>query len=261
MRPPPDPAKPYYTVKSLEKGLGILELLGNRSDLGVTEVARSLGESRSVCSRFLATLRDLGYVAQDDKGRYHLTLKIFSLGQKALGHLEIPALARPPMQQLVAQHNETVNLACLDNNAVVVVEMVKCQAPLQYDLPIGSRGPAHAQALGKALLAFAPPEVLAAYRQTVQMTALTPHTLTTDEDLEAELRQVREQGYALDREEWAMGIRCVAVPVLDYTGYARYALSVSGPSQRMTSRKVDQILKTLPTAAREISRILGAEDV
>lgn len=252
--------KPYYTIKSLAKGLHILEHLGTHRVMGVAEIARALGESRSACSRFLATLRDLGYVAQDDTARYRLTLKAFSLGQQAAATLDIKALALPTMRKLVERFDETANLACLEADEVVVLEIIKGRAALKYDLPIGSRGPAHSTALGKAILAFSAKQDQEAFFESVHLTRITPNTLSTRRELAEEFETVRRRGYALDCEEWMVGISCVAVPLLDYAGAPRYALSLSGPTQRMTPEKIDRILEVLPSAARKLSSFLGAGD-
>ncbi len=247
--------KPYYTVNSLEKGFSIIELLAERGTLGVSEVARHLGQNRSVSNRFLATLRDLGYVAQDSASRYHLTLKLFDLGNKLVHRMEVPSLVRPYMIELQSRHEETVNLACLDNNEVVVVDMVKSNLPLKYDLPIGFRGPAHAAALGKVLLAFGSESDRRGYLESGRLAARTPKTLVEPAEVAAELEKVRTQGYALDREEWAAGIHCVAVPLHNHM--STYALSVSGPSQRMTEAKMEKVLKDLMQVGAHLAAVLG----
>jgi DNA-binding IclR family transcriptional regulator len=251
--------KPYYAIGSLQKGMRALEVLVERGPLSVSEAAKLLGQNRSAVHRFFATWRDMGYVVQDSANRYRATLKVFSLGHKVVNHLEVRPLARPLMSQLHETHGESVNLGCLDNREVVVIDMIKSRKVLKYDLPVGSRGPAYAAALGKALLAFANPDQLENYIKSLETGRRTPHTLTDRQIIKDELERVRKQGYALDDEEWAMGIRCVAAPVLDYQGRAIYALSVSGPVQRMSRKKIDDILSDLLPVAKSLSWLLGAD--
>ena len=250
--------KPYYTITSLQKGFAVLELLARKGALGASDVARELGHHRSVANRFLATLRDLGYVAQDSRARYQLTLKMFCLGNLVCNQLEIRSMARPLMRRIVEKHKESVSLACLEKHEVVVVEMINTSHPLKYDLPIGSRGPAHAQALGKAMLAWASPEDLAGYLDKTKLRKLTPNTIDNREDLLRHLEQVRARGYALDREEWNQGLRCVAVPIFDHQQRPVFALSLSGPSHRMTEQKITGALPDLQETADQVSIILGA---
>jgi len=251
--------KPYYHIASLEKGVRILEALAQHGPLPLSELTRLVGQTKSATHRFLSTWRDLGYVEHDAHNRYRATLKIFGLAHKLVDRLEVRSLARIKMQALLNRYGETVNLGCLEGQEAVVIEVLRSNNPLQCHQTIGSRGTAHSTALGKAILAFSHPTVLSSYLQEMdRLPAPTAHTCTSPEELTKELEQIRRQGFALDNEEWALGIRCVAVPVMDYRQVAAFALSLSGPVQRMSDHKVRSMLYDLQAAAREISALLGA---
>ena len=250
--------KPYYTVSSLEKGIAMLELLATRGPLGVSEMARELGQNRSVATRFLSTLRDLGYVARDERAKYRLTTKLFGIGQLAVNGLEIRQLARPIMEELRDRHQETVNLACMEDEELVVIEMMKSPQPLKFDLPIGRRGPAHSTALGKAIMAFRSKSDVNRYLEQHPLRALTLNTLTTSEALFEELQRIRDQRYAFDMEEWTMGLRCVAAPILNFPQKASYAISLAGPTQRMTRKKMERIRDDLVRLTASLSETLGS---
>lgn len=251
--------KPYYTISTLKKGLEILECLAEHGPLNVSEVARKLSQNRSAAHRFLATLRDMYYVRQDEQGRYLATLKLFGLGSRVVNRMEIRSFVNPVMSELAKIHDETVNLGCLEEGEIVVLDRIASKEPLKYDLPEGSRGPAYAAAMGKAILAFSGDRFLENYLDEVKLVGRTPHTLTTRESMVAELEKIRKKGYSVDNEEWTLGIRCLAMPIFDYEQKPAFAMSLSGPIQRMTDGKIKNILTALHGAVREVSAMLGSK--
>lgn len=249
---------PYYRIGSLEKGLRTLELLVEHGSLTVQEASNLLGFNRSATHRFIATLRDMGYIMQDDNGKYIPTLRVHSLGLSLAERFESRVEARKHMTRLNEQFNETVNLGCLEGNEIVVLDMIKSQNPLKYDLPIGSRGVAHATGLGKALLACSDEAtVRKCWESSIPHTRKTPNTITTFEKLLDELRNIRGLGFAIDEEEWVEGIRCIAAPILDYHGKPAYAISISGPCFRMTKSVLLGMQKELLEISAELSSLLG----
>ncbi len=253
----PDHKKPYYWVGSLGKGLRILEILAVRGALSVTQVGAELGLNRTAAHRFLATLRDLGYVSQDSHSRYQLTLKLFELGNQVSNIVEVRRVARPYMMELVEKYRETVNLGKWDGRYVLHIDKAESREVLRVDSPIGSRAPAHCVALGKALLAFRPENERRMYLEKAPFEARTPNTITTAERLAEEIDRVRAEGYATDNEELCEGLRCVAVPIFDSSPYPSYAMSMSGPAQRMTPEKMQSAQSDLRRICAEISRELG----
>jgi DNA-binding IclR family transcriptional regulator len=250
--------KPYYKVTSFERGLHIIELLAQHGDLTVSEMGRLIQQSRSVAHRFLATLHELGYVVKDKNSRYRLSLKLFELGNTLAPLAEVRALARPYMRRLADQYNETVNLGRLEQSAVITIDVVLGVAVLKFDSPIGSRSPAHTLAMGKAMLAYHSEEEQQAYLASVKLEALTPRTITDRETFLRELAVTHKRGYAIDKEEWANGLCCVSAPIFDHASEPIYAISVSGPSMRMTNDMIETISHPLREACQEVSHKLGS---
>ena len=139
--------------------------------------------------------------------------------------------------------------------------MVSGKEFIKFDAPIGNRSPAHTLAMGKAMLAFLPKDQQAAYLDSAVFQAFTPNTIVDKEKFKKELEKVHKQGYALDNEEWALGVSCVASPVFDFTDYPSYAISVSGPSHRLTGEKVARIARDLTKLCDSISNELGVRKI
>lgn len=249
---------PYYHVGSLEKGIQTLELLVNHGALSVLEASKVLGFNRSATHRFIATLKEMGYVIQDEDGKYRPTLRVYSLGLTVADRLESRSIIRQFMTELNNMFDETVNLGRLEGSEVVAVDMIKSRNPLKYDLPIGSRGVAHATGLGKAILAYSDEATVKnCWEKSAPHIQKTANTITSFDELQAELQNIRAQGFAIDEEEWVEGLRCIALAILDYTGRPAYALSISGPTIRMTKSVLLEMQKQLQKAATELSTLLG----
>jgi DNA-binding IclR family transcriptional regulator len=250
----------YYFVSSLAKGLKVLELLAAQGEMSAARMAACLDTSRAASHRFLSTLRDLEYVEKTDEGRFRLTFKVLELGMRKLEGFEIRHIAHPPMQEMALAFGETVNLGHWDGHAIVHIDKANSAEILRLDVGTGAVAPAYCTALGKSVLAHLPEAELDTYLQSVALTALSPKTLTKPEQLRAEIEKIRERGYAVDDEELSLGLRCVAAPVFDHTGRPTYALSVSGPSLRMTEAKIEAIQAKLRPLCRQISRKIGAPE-
>ncbi len=251
------PGKKYFVIGSLEKGIQVLELLAERDALSVSQVSAALGLNRSSSHRFLATLRELGYVDKDDEGKYRLTFKILEQAMKMADRFEIRRLARPFMERLAAVSGETVNLGFWDGRGIVHLDKIDSRNLLRIDSRIGSQAPAYCTALGKSILAHLPPAQLDDYLNQTFLAPVGPKTLTDPEAFRAALAEIRKRGMATDNEEMAPGLRCVAAPVFDYTGFPRYALSVSGPAVRMGAEEIRRIVDDVREAAKVLSRQLG----
>jgi DNA-binding IclR family transcriptional regulator len=252
--------KKYYFVASLAKGLRILEVLAAKGDMPASRVAGYLDTSRAASHRFLTTLKDLGYVEKTEAGRFRLSFKVVELGMKKLESFEIRHSAHPYMQEIAFAFCETVNLGHWDGTAIVHLDKINSTEVLRLDVGMGAVAPAYCTGLGKAILAFLPDSELNAYLDTTQLVAMSPKTITTQAQLKADIARTRQRGYAIDNEELSLGLRCVAAPVFDYTGKPAYAVSVSGPTQRMTKEKIDAIQSKLVPLCRLISRQIGAPE-
>ena len=248
--------KKYYFISSLEKGLNVLSLLAEHGPMSVSRVAGALGYNRAGAHRFLSTLRELGYVQQTPGGEYEPTFKILELSTKVASRFEIRKSASLFMRHLSATTKETINLGFIQGTDLVHLDKIDSPELLRMDPEIGSRAPAQNTALGKAILAFLPPEEFESFCSRADWTALTPRSSTTREVLIQELDRVRQHGWAMDNEELCLGLRCIAVPIFDHADYPRYAISISGPAMRMSDDRIPRMRDDLIAVSRELSQKL-----
>lgn len=245
-------------VQAVDRALAILETLKAAGEaLGVTELGARVGLHKSTVYRLLATLARHGYVQQDPATeRYSLGLKLVELGTAVLDHLELRELARPYLKRLMEASQEVAHLVVLQDGDVVYIDKVECPGPVKMYSQLGRRAPAHATAVGKALLAFLPPAQVEAILAR-GLPRLTPHTITDPERLRTELHLVRERGYAVDNEENELGIRCVAGPIFNHTGQVVAAFSISGLAMRLTVPRLEGLAGLVCRTSQEISARLG----
>jgi DNA-binding IclR family transcriptional regulator len=254
----PSKGQKYYFVSSLAKGLRVLELLAANGEMSAAQVAAGMETSRAASHRFLTTLRDLDYVEKTEEGRFRLSFKVLELGMQKLEGFEIRHIAHPQMQKLAFAFGETVNLGHWDGSAIVHLDKANSAEILRLDVGMGAVAPAYCTGLGKAILAHLPEEEFEAYLQSIELRPLSAKTITTPERLRADIEKIRQRGYSIDNEELSLGLRCVGAPVFDYQGRPTYALSVSGPAQRMTEKKIKAIQAELLPLCHRISRQIGA---
>ncbi len=201
--------------------------------------------------RLLRSLARNGYVQQEPSKRYALGPRLIRLGEtagRAWG-----AWAKPLLVELVAQVGETANLAVLEGDKVVYVAQVPSPHLMRMFTEVGRRLPVHSTGVGKALLSQLSDEQISGLLARTGMPVQTPHTLTDPRALMDQLALVRTRGWAVDDAEQELGVRCVAAPIV--TGSVRAAVSVSGPSGRLTAELVDQIGPVLARTAH----LLAAE--
>ena len=247
------------SAQSVTHALDILDYLASsRGEAGVTEVARSLGVHKSTASRLLATLNARGYVSRDPQsGKYTLGMHLIELSRVKLDQIDLRQLARPYLEDLVYSTGETAHLAILDHGKVVYIDKVDTPQTLGMRSSVGYRIAAHCTALGKALLAELPADELDTVLEPGKMARFTSNTVTDPETLRLHLICVRERGYAIDDEEHEEGIRCIAAAVRDHAARVAAAISVSGPTFRITREKADAIGKMVSDAARRLSEASG----
>jgi len=247
----------YFFIRSLAKGLKIMELLSNNEALSVTQVAKLMNMNRAGSHRFLSTLKELGYADKDESSRYYLTSKIIELGMKVLDRFEIRKIARPFLQELSTKFNESVNLGYFNGEEVLTIDKIDSTEILRMDAGIGGGEPAYCTSLGKAILAFLPDTQLEEYLQEIELTPFTPNTVISKDKLKEELMHIKENGYSIDDEELSVGLRCVGAPLFDHSGQALYAISISGPSIRMGSKRIEEIQRELKKICKNLSGKMG----
>jgi DNA-binding IclR family transcriptional regulator len=246
------------SVKTVKRSIDILNLLAEDGrPVGVIDLSKRLKTSQSTVYRILSTLEAEGYVEQDPRTeKYRLGLQGIILAGAALNQLEIRKQAISILEQLVSATGCNANLGILHRQHVMYVARIDGPKSARMYTPIGRRAPAHATALGKAILAFLPPDAASPIVGNGALVACTPHTITDPAVLAEELRRTSERGYAVDREEFLAGIHCVAVPVRGRSG-VEAALSVSGSVFQLRGEDSDRLARLLQDAAYELSGRLG----
>jgi len=251
------------TVQSFDRAVAILDAFtADRTELGVSEIARITGLSRSTVHRLLVTLRRHELVQQlPNSSNYALGPHLLRLAQIAFSNINLQSAARGTMIRLRDQCNETVGLHTRLGTATrTVLDQVESSQPLRRTYTeVGMSIPIYQGAPGKILLAFSPEEL----QEEIlggQLEPATPRSITDPKKLRAELGRTRKNGYALSFEERVPGISTLAVPIFDHTGRVAAALSVTGPSSRVNKARLLEILPLAVDAASAASANLGFVD-
>jgi DNA-binding IclR family transcriptional regulator len=224
----------------------------DRTELGVSELARHSGLAKSTAHRMVGELVRLGLLEQVGP-RVRLGMRLFELGQLVPRQRTLKEAALPYLEDLRAATGSTVHLAVLDGVEVVYVEILRARNGQRLPSRVGGRMPAHATGVGKALLAFSDPAVVAA-RVDAGLTRLSPYTIILPGALARELKTIAANQVSYDREESAVGIVCVAAPVFSRDATVQAAISVTGRIERLD---IDRMAPAVRTAALAIGRSLG----
>ncbi|MEW2354115.1 IclR family transcriptional regulator [Spirillospora sp. NPDC029432] len=263
MSSPPTP--PAYS-QSLERGLAVLSAFSETGPvLGIADISRAVGLTRSTTHRYVSTLARLGFVRQDPGTRkYSLGPRVIDLGFAALSSMEMTRVAAEPLQALADETGYAASMAVLDGPDIVYVERRRSRRPgglgVDLNLHVGSRLPAYCTSMGKMLLAHREP---AALRRLLDRTTLArrgPNTITGRERLISALAGVRAAGIAVNDEELAPGLRSIAAPVRDRSGTVVAAINVAVHLTTWTTSAdtlTGRIEGPLRRTAGEISARLG----
>lgn len=246
-------------VQSVDRALSILEVLENSSELlGVTEISHRLNLHKSTLFGLLTTLENKGIVFQDcQTGKYGLGLRLLELGQKVIARMDLRNQARPFLKEIMEQYGETVHLVVRNGEEVVYIDKVEGPQTIGPISQIGKRNPVYCTGVGKCLLAFLTNEEQDTLFGKIELKAYTQNTITNHELLKEHFSQIRRQGYSIDNEEIEIGLRCIAAPIFNYTGRVIGAISIAGPSVRLTDQRVQELIKPVKECALAISHNLG----
>jgi len=245
-------------IKSIDKVLDLLEFLSvNEQEIGIAEISKKLNMGLSTTHRILTTLKSRGYINQNGQtAKYRLGIKLFELGCAVQNTAQLVEIAKLYLRQLSKITNETANIAVLEDKEVIYLATIKSQEILRTEIRPGTRTPAHCTALGKVLLAFlSDREFKNLYKSNDPIISLTPKSISSLEELKKNLKKVKEQGYAVDREEYKIGINCIGVPIFGRNG-AIAAISITGPASRFTIDEMEKVKGKLMAISKEISNQL-----
>ena len=247
---------PQYPIESVDNALRVLLLLGEKPELRLTDVSQYLGVASSTAHRLLAMLQYRGFVRQDGATRSYVpgpTLDGLAFG--VLRRLDVRTRARPVLEQLNAELQETIHLGRLEGSDVHFIDSIESARALRVGGRLGRSMPAHCTSTGKALLAELTEEELFQLYPHEELVMLTPNSIGTRTDLLKALARVREHGYASSQGESEEGVSSVAV-ALHSARSPRLALNASVPASRMSDQTRDVILGRLSAAAEELDHLL-----
>jgi DNA-binding IclR family transcriptional regulator len=252
-----------YSIAVLDRALDVLEALAEAptgAAMGVTEIARRIGATKTAAFRILVNLERRGYIDKDPAtARYALGTRLAYLGERSLSAIDLRGVARPTLVDLHRRFGETVNLAVRDGAEIVYVDMIESSHGLRMAARIGGRDALHSTALGKAILAFLPPETRNDLLRG-ELPARTGQTITDPVCLRIELDRVRDCGFAEDREENERGARCIGAPVFDHRGAVAGAISISAPDSRLDDARAVVVAAAVIEGATAVTRRLGGPD-
>lgn len=248
------------TVQSLERALHILNKLSEYPDgLPIARLSEQVGLSKSTTHRLLSTLASLNYVVKDEEtDKYKLGLQVLFLSRNLLNNLDIVNIAKRHLEKLSQEVNETVHLCIEDQGEILYVDKIESTQTIRMYSRVGNRAPMYCTAVGKILLSDMDGDY---YKNVISKTDFVPHTKTTitsEEQLQEEIRKVKQQGYAIDNAEREEGLRCIASPIYDHKGKIVASFSISGPSNRITMEIInDHLIEKMKQVSLDISRELG----
>jgi len=238
----------------VERTARILRAVAEAENGNLTEISRRTELNEATVLRYLNSLAALGYVERFNAAQYRLGWEIFRLGQRAFSG-QVPSEAvLPTMERLMLEFNETVNFAAHKERSVVILEVVEGRRAVTKLSNVGQSDPWHASALGKSLLATMPDSVWRDILASAGLPELTPHTITSMKKMAAEIKEIRRQGFAVDREEAAEELTCVAAAVPAANGGpSRYALSISFLTHRLAPENLEHAGAQVIAGANEIA--------
>lgn len=248
------------SVQAIDRGLAVLSVIADADGLTLTDLAQRVGLAPSTAHRILASLEAHRFVQHDEqRGLWLIGVGAFEVGTAFLRNRRLAGIGRVVMHELMEQTGETVNLGIEDGGEVVFISQVESHVALRAFFRAGSRAAIHASGVGKALLAQFPEERVKQILHRRGLAKFTERTLVSPADLFRQLEEIRRRGFAIDDEERNLGMRCVAAPIFNEYGEAIAAVSVSGPTVRMTPERAAEFGPLVQRAAQEITASIGGK--
>lgn len=246
-------------IQTLDRTVEILDCFSmDKPALGVREVARRTKLSPSTVGRIMAYMKEMGILNQDPESH------LYMMGSKVLAWAgiytvtsDVRTIALPVMVHLQEQTRETISLYVLEGSERVCVERLESPETVRIVARIGRRIPLYAGSAGKVFLAFLPENRREMILRDIDLVPMTEMTITDKDTLRAELSHIQKQGYAVSKGEWIIDASGVAAPIFDQHGQIGAAITISGPGQRFTEEKIEEMASLLVMEAARISLELG----
>lgn len=246
-------------MKTIEKTIDVLEaFLNQKGEIGLAQLAELTGLNISTTYRIASTLVKRGYLNQLRRGKkYSLSPKLLQFSNIILTRIAIRDIALPYLHKLNKIVNENINLAIFDNDSVVFIESIESKRYLRVSLQMGTIEPLHCCSVGKVLLAHMQDEELERYFHRKALARYTENTITDINKLKQELYIIKQEGVAIDNEEYTLGVKCVGAPVKDANRNVVAAVSITGPSTRLNNERMQELKSLIKRCGLEISRAIG----
>jgi IclR family KDG regulon transcriptional repressor len=246
-------------VQSIGRAFAIIEEVArNREGIGLADLSKRVGLHNSTTFHLVRTMVSLGYIRQMKDKRYRVGRPLFLLAASALDEIEMVSLATPILEDLARETGESSHFAVRKGDSIVVVARTSGPGAFQLTDRVGVVRPAHCTALGKVILAALRPAEFDQFIARNELKALTPRTITDPDHLRREVEEVRRTGIGFDDGEFDPEVRCVAMPVRDFTGQVIGAVGISGPVWRLSLQALQSRAKIVETASKRLSNEFGA---
>lgn len=244
-------------VKSIHKAFRIIEVLDESGPLSIGDISAKLSMDKGTVHRLVNTIKEAGYINQDkDTKRYENSIKLFAIGQRVLSRTGLRDIARPYLEKLAEESNETINLSAFTGNGITYIDKIDSPLSVKIGINVGASLPLHCSGMGKAILAFMDKGELEETLGKITYTKMTEFTAGSREELELRLAKIKEQGYSTDKEEFSLGLISFAAPIFAYEGKPIAALSLSCPKVRFDGAVHEKIYSK---AVRETAEIISGK--
>jgi len=245
-------------VQAIDRAMGLLRRLSESPGMTLSELAAAAGESAATVYRVLVTLQEHDIVETEDPGQlWHVGGGAFRIGSAFLRRTKVVERARQPMDRLMRDTGETANLGIENRDEVMFLAQVETHEAIRAFFAPGTKSPMHVSGIGKALLAWYPPDRVRQIVQRQGLPGFTTLSITSDISLERDLARTRTRGFAIDDQERAEGMRCVAAPIFNAFAEPVAGLSVSGPAFRLPLSATDRIGTLVRRAADQVTEATG----
>ncbi len=250
--------EPDYNVRAVERALQILKSFDDRHpERGVTEIAEVVGLHKATAHRILSTLVNYGFIERSADGlKYRLGVQLIDLGFKVTRRMDLRREAMPHISKLALMVNEAVDLSIWDQSQALYIEMIQSQHALTISASVGQRLPAYCTASGKVFLAHLNDEDLSHYLE-LPMKIFTKNTVKNPEELRKQLLAIKENGYAVDNEEFEYGVKAIAAPIFNHQNRVAGVVSIPSPANRLSQDRINEVAPILIQTTKEISIHLG----
>jgi IclR family KDG regulon transcriptional repressor len=247
-------------LSTVTNALRVIEYLAEKNEAGISAISRYLNLAPSTAHRLVSTLASRDFIIQDiHSKKYRLGMKFFQLGSHVANRFGVRSAAFRNMEELAEKTGETVNLGVLVKEKIYYLEKISNDDPIRVELQVGRAVPAYCTGMGKAILAFLPSKKQKEILLRIRFEQRTKNTIADMDALRRELHQIRSKGIAVDNGELIEGISCIAAPVLSENSQAIAAISVAGPSFRITEEFIrahtPHVIEAAHRTSREIQKL------